>query len=90
MLVLTITINIFKNNIEKTNTWHGNSMVDFLKNIIMKKVLVLLTIGFTLAYCHPSQQAGSSGSGTGSDASGTSGAGTSGAGTSGIRPPSGQ
>jgi hypothetical protein len=39
------------------------------KIFYMKKVIVLLAIGFSLAYCNPSQQAGQ----TNTDGTGTSG-----------------
>jgi len=51
----------------------------------MKKVIILLAIGFSLVYCTPAQKTGdtSTSNGTGTSGTGTSGTGTSGTGTTG-------
>ncbi len=46
----------------------------------MKKVIILLAIGFSLVYCTPSQKTGDTST---SNSTGTSGTGTSGTGTTG-------
>jgi len=87
--------NYNKKIIKKTED--GMIIVQMYKIFYMKKVIVLLAIGFSLAYCNPSQQAGqtntdgTSTSGTGTsgtsgmstDSSSTTGSGTTGSGTTG-------
>ncbi len=49
----------------------------------MKKVIILLAIGFSLVYCTPAQKTGdtSTSNGTGTSGTGTSGTGTTGSST---------